>query len=232
MKLGTGKILEIRQAYGGSNLAKIHLAGIPIPVPGQYLQVHHPSDDSCAAGVSLYLGGLPDTEAPSEYFTTARPLPPHWVPGDLLQVRGPLGKGFQIPEKARRLALIAFSDLSDHLLPLAAALLARGGEVAMFIKSDPDSLPPRLPARIEVSKLAQISDGLKWADYAACSVELEEFSSACGVLSQFSPFGCPCQILVFSQLPCAGLADCGICAVRITSGETKLVCKDGPVLEL
>jgi hypothetical protein len=32
-------------------------------------------------------------------------------------------------------------------------------------------------------------------------------------------------------MPCAGLADCGVCAVELRRGW-KLACKDGPVFDL
>jgi hypothetical protein len=232
MRLGNGRIIEIRQTGKGSRQALIQLEGVSTPLPGQYLQAHHLADHSQAAGLSLFPGGLPDAGQDRGSSTTAGPIPSHWSPGDVLRLRGPLGRGFNIPEEATRLAIIAFSQQIDHLLPLAKNLLNRGRGIALFTNSNPDSLPTRLPARIEINKLDQIAEGLKWADFVACSVSLDEFSSASEVLSRLSPLGRPGEILVYGQYPCAGLADCGICAVSMPNGGSKPVCKEGPVLEI
>jgi hypothetical protein len=36
------------------------------------------------------------------------------------------------------------------------------------------------------------------------------------------------QVLIHTPMPCAGLAECGVCAVR-DRHDWKMACKDGPV---
>ena len=39
------------------------------------------------------------------------------------------------------------------------------------------------------------------------------------------------QVLVLVPMPCGGMGECGVCAVKIQRGW-KLACKDGPVFDL
>jgi len=227
MKLGTGKIIEIMQSSRGRRQAVLQLEGITQPAPGQYLQTHRPQDEDKPAGVTLFPGGIASHGLPPDQLTTAPPVPADWQPGDLLQVRGPLGKGFHIPANVRRLALCAFGEVSDHLLPLAGTILAQDGEVALFTDGDFS----QLPARIEVNPLADLADACKWADLMACAAPVDQFSAAQEQLERWSPIGCETQLLVYSQYPCAAMAECGVCAFRVRSGQTRLACQDGPVFD-
>jgi Leu/Phe-tRNA-protein transferase len=44
-------------------------------------------------------------------------------------------------------------------------------------------------------------------------------------------FPCPGQALIHTAMPCAGIAECGACAVR-TRKSWRLACKDGPVFDI
>jgi len=227
MRLGTGKIIEIQQSADGRRQAVLQLEGIGRPDPGQYLQAHRLQDSGEAAGFTLFPGGIPVSAPEAHQFTTASSIPGSWQPGDVLSLRGPLGRGFQLPEGLRRLALCAFGPLSDHLLPLAGSVLAQDGEVALF--TDGDFSP--LPARIEVNRLSDLPDACKWADLMACSVPLEGFSAAAERLDQLAPAACPTQILTYAQFPCAAMAACGVCALYVKTGQSRLACQDGPVFD-
>jgi hypothetical protein len=39
------------------------------------------------------------------------------------------------------------------------------------------------------------------------------------------------QILIHTSMPCGGIAECGVCALR-TEDDWKLICKEGPVFDL
>ncbi len=226
MRIGTGKITEIMQARGRRQ-AVIQLDGLSLPAPGQYLQAHRPQDRDQPVGFSLFAGSTDFSEPDANRLTTAPPIPPNWQPGDLLRLRGPLGKGFQIPANAGRLALCAFGELSDHLLPLARIMLDQDGEVALFTDGDFS----QLPARVEVNPLSDLVDACKWADMLACAVPVEEFSTAREQLERLSPLRCEAQVLVYGQYPCAGIAECGVCAFWVRGGHTRLACQDGPVFD-
>jgi NAD(P)H-flavin reductase len=227
MKLGTGKILEIRQVSKDSRQAVISLTGTAPPAAGQYLQVHRPIDRHQPVGVTIFPGDLDDNRRHSNQFLTAPGIPNSWQPGDLLDIRGPLGKGFSLPAQTNRLALCAFGDSTDHLLPLAIEVLASGGEVAMFTEGDFS----HLPARIEINQLDDLPDAFRWADLTACAVPLEEIHSGLEHLHSHSPLTCPTQVLIYGQFPCNAIAECGICAYRTKKGQTVTVCQDGPVFD-
>jgi hypothetical protein len=144
-----------------------------------------------------------------------------------LKLRGPLGKGFQLPASAGRLALCAFGEFSEHLLPLARMMLDQAGEVALFTDGDFS----QLPARVEVNPLSDLADACTWADLMACAARVEEFAATREQLERLSPLRCETQLLVYGQYPCAGMAECGVCAFLTRGGQTRLACQDGPVFD-
>ncbi len=167
--------------------AVIQLNGIAPPAPGQFLQAHRPVDQHQPTGETLFLGGYPASPLPPDQFLTASCIPVNWQPGDTLELRGPLGKGFSIPEERSRLALCACGDCSDHLLPLAAAVLSTGGEVALIASGDFS----HLPASIEIGTLDDLPDLLRWADMAAFSIHIDETTRIFDHLAQAIPTGLP-----------------------------------------
>ena len=227
MKLGTGKVLEIRQSGSRLHQAVIQLDGITPPGPGQYLQAHRPLDQHQPTGETLFVGGFPTNALPPDQILTASCIPTNWQPGDVIQVRGPLGRGFSIPEGTSRLALCAFGDCSDHLLPLAATVLATGGEVALITSGDFS----HLPASIEISSLGDLPDLLRWADAAACTIPINDTDHFIDHLSSLSPLPCPTQVMIYGHFPCNSMAECGICAFKTKKGRSLTVCQDGPVFD-
>jgi NAD(P)H-flavin reductase len=226
MKPFFGKIKEIQQNGPNSIQAVVSLAGGKAPQPGQYFQAHRVADQDAVTAVSLFPGGITDGEA-EDSFTTAPHVPAHWQPGDELLLRGPLGKGFALPNHAVRLALASLSDECAHLLPLAAEVLARGGEVALFTEYS----TPRLPAQLEISPLAGLEKALLWANFLAVSGMPEQVAALKADLYPRKMMPCPAQALVLIPMPCGGLAECGVCALPDRKGQTLLACEDGPVFE-
>ena len=227
MKLGNGKIVEVQQRTKNSRQALIRLEGIQQPAAGQFLSAHRTRDREKPASVTLFAGGIHTGSMPKDHIHTASGIPTEWQPGDSLDLRGPLGRGFHIPPGTTRLALCAFGENSDHLLPLAAEVLSQEAEVALFTDGDFSNLP----TRIEVNKLKDLVDAISWADMLACAIPLEIVEDSLDHLSNLSPIQCPTQVLIAGHFPCSGLAECGICAMRPPQGKIKLPCQDGPVFE-
>jgi hypothetical protein len=156
---------------------------------------------------------------------------PDWTLGSSLILRGPLGKGFRLPAKLRNLALAAAGDSAARLLPL----LKSAGSVALFTNAP----LPDLPAEVEIQPLDGLAEGLSWADYLALDLPGTPDSGlrflgdlrAALKLDERMPLPCPAQALLSGPMPCGGVADCGICAVRARRGH-RLACKDGPVFAL
>ena len=203
-----------------------------IPAPGQYMLANRPRDEQSPLAWSLFQAGT----APGGV-VLAPPLAPDWLPGMRLALRVPLGHGFKLPEGARRVALAAWESPA-RLLPLAAQALAAGAEVTLFcaVAGYERSLAA-LPVAVEVAPLNTLSQNLGWADFLACDLpgsQLDGLRGALG-LANAGELACPAQALLRLPMPCAGLGECGVCAVpvRRSGGRRwKLACQDGPVFDL
>lgn len=212
MKNGQGQVAEIFLD------SRVRLACPPelIPAPGQYLLAHtFDSDDPLADSVFF------SHPAPNG-FVAAPGL--SWKPGTRLNLRGPLGHGFNIPTAARKIALVAFDDSPERLRGLIPIAFKQGAEVALV-----SGVPATdLPEAVEVQPLQAMSEICQWADFAAFDVAREalpELMKRLGVGNQLRA-----QVLIRAPMPCGAIAECGVCAVTVRN-EWKLICKDGPVFD-
>lgn len=225
MNLRYATLVEIQQNHDGSRKAVIDWPGGKKPLPGQYLQAFNPAEPDTPAAVTLYPGGLPEPDLAPSRWTTAPTIPITWNPSDQVLLRGPLGNGFSIPSGPARVALAAFGDLADYLLPVAGQVLAAKGEVALFT----DSSFPQLPASIEVNPLSTLAEGIGWADYLASCTALQMVPETRSILRKMGARP-NSEVLVLSPMPCGALAACGICAFKSGDGKSRLVCEEGPVI--
>ena len=182
-------------------------------------------DGDAVLGTPLFTAGMDE-----DGFLVAPPVPSTWDPGSRLELRGPIGRGLRLPDRAFHLALIAIGETPARLLPFAAQALDQPETtVALFT----DASLPWLPAALEVQSLQNISEALGWADFLAIDMPL---SSLAGLrptlgLGAGERLPCPGEFLIETPMPCGGLADCGACAVPARRGW-KLACKDGPVFDI
>lgn len=192
-----------------------------IPKPGQYLLV---GDDSNAPlPASLFY----TDSAPGGFI--AAPAPNAWTPGMEIHVRGPLGRGFEAPASARKVALVAFDDSPARLRGLIQPALKQGAAVVLL-----SDLPvENLPDEVEVQPLESLAEIVAWADYAAFDVSRENLSGLVERLRGLkqAPTWKEAEVLIRTPMPCGGIADCGVCAV-VTKSGWKMACKDGPVFDL
>ncbi|MEJ2510114.1 MAG: hypothetical protein P8Y72_00815 [Anaerolineales bacterium] len=225
MKPGTATVLQIQQNIHGVRQAVINWPAGKTPLPGQYLQAFKLAEPESPTAVSLFPGGLPEPGHPPTRWTTACAVPASWNPSDRLLLRGPLGNGFNIPEGSIRVALAAFGDFTEYLLPIAGKVLAAGGEVALFT----DGWFPHLPASIEVNPINGLEDGIRWADYLASCTTLQRVPETRSILRKMG--AAPnSEVLVLSPMPCGALAECGVCAIKSGDGKLRWLCEDGPVI--
>lgn len=147
----------------------------------------------------------------------------------MLHLIGPLGHGFALPQNLQRLGLVALGETVSRLLPLVQ--LASQTRVGMTLFTN--LALPQLPAALEVSPLGALPDALEWPDFLALDVPLEAIPQlrTCFGISDQGVLPCPAQVLVTAPMPCAGMAQCGACALPGRRGW-KLVCEDGPVFDL
>jgi NAD(P)H-flavin reductase len=220
-----GELAEI-WLEGGGTAGRITFAGDLHLAPGQYLAAYAPEDISAVLTQPLFLAGVvPDG------ILAAPPLPSTWQPGYALELRGPLGCGFNLPATAYHVGLAAFGASAARLLPLADLALAQGCEVTLFCDLPAASLSWRsLPAALEISPVKWVREALAWADYLALDIpiqRLKERNALVGV-QPGERLLCAAEVLVEVSMPCSGAAACGACAVRVKRGW-QLACEDGPV---
>lgn len=219
MHTGKGRVVELI-LEDGCLYVQISCPGNLIPVPGQYLLAGDTTDTPLPVPIFY------TDSAPEGFIATAAD---YWKPGHVLSLRGPLGRGFSVPATARKLGLIAYDDSPARLRGLIQPALNRNASVVLLCASNMDHLPDD----VEVQPLSAFDDVVKWADYLAVDVmreklpELKERLKGRNQLSAWSE----AQVLIHAQMPCGGIAECGVCAVTTRSGW-KLACKDGPVFDL
>lgn len=225
MRKHSGIIKELRLEAGVYPGAWIE-CGLPaaLPEPGQYLMGWAPDDADAPLAVPLFPAGLGESG-----FLAAPPVPLTWEPSTQLELSGPFGHGFELPQTARRLALGALGTSITCLQPLIERALARQMAVTLYA----DCWLPSLPSALEIYPLAALPEALTWADLLALDTDrqrLPELRRLLGI-EPGSGLPCPIQALVHTPLTCAGVAECGACAVPGRK-HWKLACIHGPVFDL
>ncbi len=221
MRRHKGWVKELQIEPSGMVSARIACPPRAVPQPGRYLLA---SWGEAILATPLFL------EASFEDgFLAAPPAPVGWDPGTRLELRGPRGNGFSLPADTRRLVLAALGDTVSRLLPVADAALRQEMAVVLFS----DAMLPSLPSAMEASPMTALPDALSWADFLVLDLPLEQVSRLGDRLeiTGDAVLPCPGQALVLASMPCAGLAGCGVCALRTRRGW-KLACEDGPVFPL
>jgi NAD(P)H-flavin reductase len=223
MKIRAGIVKEIRLSADGQPAAWIECPPAGLPQPGQYLLGWATDDLDAALAVPLFPG-----ELAGDGFLAAG-IPASWQPGTPLELRGPLGRGFDLPATARRLAVGAIGGSLDRLL----CLIRLGMERDMAITLYADRHPAHLPSAVEIYPLTSLPEALAWADLLALDLDRTQISRLRTLLTMDSDRRLPClvQALVRTALTCGGVADCGACAVA-GRRHWKAACKDGPVFAL
>ena len=221
------RITEIQLDILGCTAAWIRCPEPAVPAPGQYCLAEIPGDPQAVLPVALMAAELEKDGFLASPLVSS--LPTSWVPGASLILRGPLGKGFNLPENLGRLVLAACEDTIARLAPLAVLAAGRGADISWFT----DAVVPSLPAAFELNPLHLLPDALKWADFMVLEIGLPRLPTLRRLLGLPAGQGlpCPAQVLVLTPMPCAGQAECGACAVPARRGW-KLACVDGPVFDL
>jgi hypothetical protein len=231
MQTDTGKISLIQIGPKGERSAQIECSSGMIPHPGQYLQAHNLDDSMAALGWPLF-----PVRNPSSIEKTHDPavnslglIPPTWHPGATLELRGPLGHGFDLPAVSH-LVLVALGESASRLLPLIGPALARKADIVIFSAAP---LPP-LPAALEIQPLSALPEALSWADFLALDLPIEKLPTLRKTLGLGSPdyLPPPAQALITLPMPCAGIGECGACAVPLRRKGYALACETGPVFDL
>jgi NAD(P)H-flavin reductase len=226
MHTGKGSIVELTMEEG-CLYVRLACPENLIPAPGQYLLASDVSDTilSTAKYSPLPVPIFYTDSAPAGFIATSAE---HWKPGDVIHLRGPLGRGFSLPSSARKVALIAFDDVPARLRGLIHPALKQGASVVVVSNSTGDSLADD----VEVQPLAAVDEIVRWADYIALDVSRENLPGLRERLLERKQVAAlnDAQVLIRTPMPCGGVAECGVCAV-ITRSSWKMACKDGPVFD-
>jgi hypothetical protein len=222
MVQAAGEITELWLAGNNTVGGRMRCSPALRPAAGQYFHAFSPELPGCLP-VALFISEIEQSD-----LLIAPPLPAGWQVGSRLAVRGPLGRGFRLPEEARRVSLGALDGNAYRLLPLVRQALAQQAVVTLLTQH----IPPQLPMAVEVMPLESLPEAINWADFLALDVSLEDISTLPARLNM--PPGQPCpfpvQVLVVAAMPCGGVAECGVCGVKTRRGWV-LACKDGPVFD-
>jgi hypothetical protein len=196
---------------------------------GQYLLVSADNGQDDPIPSALFIESVDGDEV-----SICSPSPEGWIPGQMLSFRGPLGHGFRLPGLFRRMALIGLDDHPGRLMSLVQVgrLMKADIVLAGGFFSNP-MITHDIPPQVELDGLEQLTELITWADFVAMDVPLEKIHALGELIGETASrtMNRDIQVLVHTGMPCGGIADCGICAVKTKRGY-KLACQDGPVFDL
>lgn len=220
-----GQVQEVRLAAHGERQALVACPVKAVPTPGQYLQAHAIKDIDAPLAFPIFLGGEVVEAGEQAAFLTSAPIPESLQPGGEILLRGPFGRGFTLPPEAKRLALVALSENLTRLLPLVHL---PAYEIALFCESP----LPYLPSQVEANPLCDLGQAWRWADMVLFDGRAAAYENINTVIPMEQGIPGTVQALVYTDMPCAGVAACGVCAVRGERREVLLACEHGPVFAL
>ncbi len=165
--------------------------------------------------------------------------------GDELDVLGPLGNGFHVPEKGRCL-LVGGGIGVPPLMEYAESL--QWSKTAVLGYRTKDKAFPAVVSRFQENceRTYLCTDDGTLGRYGFVDDQVRDILAkdkdftvvlACGpkpmlksVARVAAEFGIPCQVSMEERMAC-GVGACLGCAIRMKDGTMKHVCKDGPVFD-
>lgn len=171
--------------------------------------------------------------------------------GDTLDALGPLGHGFDLPEGARHVLMVARGVGLATLAPLAAEARQAGARVTAFLSARrPDLLMSRDALEAAGASVREVTDTdgssdperLAGAIAAVHEARPFDFAATCGSNRLFHmlrgltrDWGVPGQIALEARMGC-GIGMCLACVVPLHGADGRQsyarVCMDGPVFTL
>ena len=228
MKTHSALILQVSSRLGLQSLT-LQVDGSLSFTPGQYLAANLADDTLAVLPEILFIekiGGHEVTICPGKL--------DGWHPGKTVIFRGPLGKGMDIPQFTKHLAIISLDVNPARVLSLTAYGLEKQMDVVMAGDWVADNaISADISPKIELALLSQMQELAQWADYLLLDVPHFRLGEIGKLVQSVPALVRPgfAQVLVSADMPCAGIADCRICAVKTRRGY-KLACHDGPVFQL
>jgi hypothetical protein len=220
MRRNKVQISEHTLSPTGKPALRIALPPGETPAAGQPILAYLPGSDA-ALRTALYASRIDATG-----FTSVEIPSPAWSVGSVLDLLGPIGRGFSPAPQAKRWLIIALDQPVDRLLPLVD--LAVASDISVVLYSDGQL--PALPAQVEIA--TALEDVIQWADYIAMDTKVSSFANFTEMIRNGSGFPPAAQIEALLDLSLAcGLGVCDGCALRQRGGWL-LACQDGPVIDI
>ncbi len=201
--------------------------GTPVPIvqlsqqtstqPGQfYLAFHH--DDQVASRSRLFPINISNDVLRFDQVPN-----PSWLPGQTVDLLGPLGNGFTPPTESRRWLLLSFGDHPERLYPLLDMGRERSASFAFWAHRPLSELPA------DIERPVTPAEGLTWADFIA--IELTGHNWPANYEDLYKPLTdrllSTVQALIDIPTPC-GIGGCLGCVLPGTK-EVRLACQQGLV---
>ncbi len=250
MKQHQALVQTVSDALPGSRMLLLHAPAISQAAPGQFVMVR------CGTGLDPYLRqAVPIHRLLGESIgLLVRPdsTALRWLagqrPGDLVDVVGPCGNGFTLPQPPDTLAVIV---RGSGWMPAAALLDRAACSVQLLVSAATErQLPPRelIPANVEYLGFAGTEQDSRWSEAVdqalqwASRIALAGPPMAQGMPDLYqttllqlrqSPAGLRpgrAQAWLWRDLGC-GLGSCDSCLVETSRGWRR-ICTDGPVFDL
>jgi dihydroorotate dehydrogenase electron transfer subunit len=209
-------VSEIASAGG---LVRMACAGPdPGAAPGQACLALADRPEQPWLRLPLYLAAR---EAGAEFFVPVTHPYARLAPGDRLDVIGPVGRGFRLPEGAANVLVVAGS--LERLLPTIDQALRQGLAITVLTPRSADLLP----TDVEVHRAPLSADLAAWADVVLLDVA-DPKARAKHIRSLVPPRAEQfVQALFQAPMPC-GVGACQACWVEVGSVK-RLCCVEGPV---
>jgi len=162
--------------------------------------------------------------------------------GDTVDIFGPLGNGFTLPNARQHILLVAGGIGITPLYFLAQEAKNHGHSVTLLYGTANNK---RYPISLDIKAVAATEDGTvghqgmitdllpdytNWADQISACGPTRMYRDMILKKKEFGLEGKPVQISLEMRMGC-GLGVCYACTVRTKQG-LKQVCKDGPVFDL
>jgi hypothetical protein len=219
MRRGSAIVESIRLHPCGTPVVQLSCPPALTPGPGQAVMAHKPGSQQALRHPLFPI------EVGDQGFAAFLPQAADWPPGSLLDVWGPLAKGFDPPVGARHWLLVCHHEWSGSLLPLIRLGLRQSCAIAL----QTTVVPPDLPREVEI--IDDLMPAMGWADYLAAEAALHDLHELHGSLRPSERVMMPraCEVLVRSDLGC-GFGACGACAIPARR-HWRLACVEGPVFD-
>jgi dihydroorotate dehydrogenase electron transfer subunit len=219
MRRTLAQVQALATTASGAAAVRLRAAPGAIPAPGQISLACRPGAEDPLRQMLVPIELHPDG------FTCLQPEAARWLPGDDVDLLGPIGRGFSPPPDRARWLLAAFGLPPEVLLPLLTKGLARGVELAVW-SEERGEYPP------QVEVLPVLAPAIAWADYVAlaCSSDGLVRLGADPELRDLRRLARAVEVLFLPRMAC-GIGVCGACAIE---GHPKhpRACSDGPVFRL